>query len=55
MSVNWNNIIKDQSRGIDPMTAWNREQERLRKQREEEHQKRLQERKEREERQDDDR
>lgn len=34
MGVNWKRIIKDQARGVDPVTAFNREQKRMREERE---------------------
>lgn len=30
MGVNWNNIIRDQMRGVDPVTAFNNEERRVR-------------------------
>lgn len=35
MSVNWNRIIQDQMRGVDPVTAFYKEEERCRKERRE--------------------
>lgn len=30
MGINWKRVIKDQSRGVDPVTAFNREQAHMR-------------------------
>ena len=37
MGINWNNVIQNQARGMDPFSAYQKEEERLRRQNAEEY------------------